>query len=208
MWVQVATMLSEREKYLSLYNGTMAKLLKYDYQYCDRQQGGYGRNRWGFGAINFLIWNRADSICDIGCGYGYFCNLCTTFINKVYGVDIASVETGNVVNNRQIEFISADARNLPIPDGAVEWTTSFDCLEHIPEEGIDQALSEMRRIATVGMIVTISTEPCGMYTEILHNIVKPIEWWHEKLRKYGIPQRIGRDPYRQEPYILVRFLSK
>ncbi|MBT8341608.1 MAG: DUF268 domain-containing protein, partial [Desulfatitalea sp.] len=145
-----------------------------------------------------------QSLLDVGCGYGRFCHAATQFVPKVMGLDIASVASGNVIGNPAIEFIDGEAKRLPLPDHAVEWITSFDCLEHCLEEDIDTVLSEFDRVATKGFVLSISYDPDYLADVPLHMTVKPEPWWLEKLSRFGEVTHQGRVPITGVPYLVCR----
>jgi ubiquinone/menaquinone biosynthesis C-methylase UbiE len=172
--------MNEKEKYIEMYAGETGKA------HADRHNnGGYGRGFFGENAIPFIRRVTPKSVCDVGCGYGRFCNAISDFVDVVYGIDIASVATGNVIPNQKINYIDSHAKNIPLENNAVEWITSFDCLEHCLPEDIDTILKEFDRIATKGFIFSISYEQCWDHGLKLHMTVRPEEWWVEKLKEYG-----------------------
>ena len=73
------------------------------------------------------------------------------------------------------------------PDTKFDLVISTYVLEHIPEEFIDDILSEIFSYATKFVFLTIC---CREAREILpngmnaHATVKPKEWWNAKLAKY------------------------
>lgn len=195
--------MNERNKYLNIYSGEHTKL--YESQNIPgRFGGGYGRICWGEGMLEPMNKWNVHSLLDVGCGYGNFCDAATLFASRVYGLDIASVATGNVVGNPEIIFIDGQANSLPLPDGSVEWITSFDCLEHCLEEDIDGILDEFNRVAVKGFALSISYEPCEVEGVPLHMTVKPESWWVDKLRRYGSVTKEGKVPITGVPYLICR----
>lgn len=189
--------MNEVEKYIEIYSGNIGK------HYEQTHKEGYGRGFWGKNAIAFIKEQNPKSVCDVGCGYGRFCDAISEFIPTVYGVDIASVKTGNIINNEKVKWIDAEAKCIPIEDNAAEWLTSFDCLEHCLPEDIDAILNEFNRIATKGFVFSISYVYDGHAGLDLHMTIQNEEWWLEKFKKYGTISRgeiIGESPYR---YIIV-----
>jgi ubiquinone/menaquinone biosynthesis C-methylase UbiE len=195
--------MNERKKYLDIYSGEHAK--RYENQNMPgKLGGGYGRICWGEGMLELMRQWKVHSLLDVGCGYGNFCDAATLFASRVYGLDIASVATGHVVNNPEIVFFDGQANSLPLPDGSVEWITSFDCLEHCLEQDIDHILNEFNRVAVKGFVLSISYEPCEVEGVPLHMTVKPESWWVDKLRRYGSVTKEGRVPITGVPYLVCR----
>lgn len=195
--------MSEKEKYLSMYQGSLSDYYK-TRDARGRADGGYGRACWGGGILESLAQWKAQSLIDVGCGYGNFCDAASKFVPRVIGMDIASVASGNVIDNPAIQFIDGEAKHLPLPDRSVEWVTSFDCLEHCLEEDVDTILAEFDRVATQGFVLSISYEPHFCAGVPLHMTVKPENWWIEKLRRYGEVTKAGHVPITGVPYLICR----
>lgn len=193
---------TEKEKYIDLYDGRLHEVyVSFDQR--GMSDGGYGRANWGENSISFLNDKKARSIMDYGCGYGKFCDLATKTIDKVYGLDIASVTTGNIIDNDKITFIDGDGTTIDLPDNAVDWVTSFDCLEHIAENDLNIVLQEFNRVSTKGFVTSIAFTPDSIGGEELHLTVKPKQWWLTKLSDYGKVYEYGYVPLTGVPYIIV-----
>jgi glycosyltransferase involved in cell wall biosynthesis/SAM-dependent methyltransferase len=195
--------MDEKEKYLKIYGAPPAASPQTDV-IAGSLGGGYGRICWGENMLEtFKSWN-ASSLLDVGCGYGNFCDAAALFVPRVYGLDIASVATGHVIDNPEITYLDGEAKALPLPDNAVEWVTAFDCLEHCLEHEIDQILDEFNRVGSKGFVLSISHEPCEMDGMDLHMTVKPESWWIDKLSKYGQISKMGKTPITGAPYLICR----
>ena len=188
--------MTEKEKYVEIYSGAIGK------NYKQRHGEGYGRGFWGEGALEYFKNLNPKSVLDVGCGYGRFCNAVTEFTETVYGSDIASVATGNIIKNDKINYIDCEAKSIPLPDNSVEWVTSFDCLEHCLPEDIDSILEEFNRVATKGFIFSISYVGDSHGGLNLHMTVKSEDWWLDKIKKYGRIQREGLVVDTSSPYIV------
>jgi SAM-dependent methyltransferase len=195
--------MNEKEKYLNLYQAPGGAQSHADV-IPGRMGGGYGRLCWGENMLETLKGWNISSLLDVGCGYGNFCDAAALFVPRVYGLDIASVATGNVIDNPEVTYLDGEAKHLPLPDNAVQWITSFDCLEHCLERDIDNILQEFNRVACKGFILSISYEPCEMDGMPLHMTVKPEAWWIKKLRKYGQVSKTGQAPITGAPYLICR----
>lgn len=172
---------NERRKYLELYSEG------HNYKKT-RDERGYGRGNHGSGIVEYLKSKNVQSILDVGCGYGNFCKEVADFIPKVYGADIASVKTGNTNGDNRINFIDSDALHLDMPDNAVDYVVSFDCLEHCLEEDIEPIIQNLSRIAKKGMIFSITYRQAGErseHGEFLHMTVQPETWWINKIEKFA-----------------------
>ena len=167
---------------------------KYESIYIDRNghyrsnndMRGYGRNNHGKQMIPYIIELNPASLLDIGCGFGVFCNeIQKSGIEKVYGLDIASVKTGNIINNSNITFISGEAHSLPFANNSIDIVTSFDVMEHCLENDIDIIFSEINRVVKDRVILSIAYRQSKEDTDgiILHMTVRLKDWWVEKLNK-------------------------
>ena len=178
----------ERDKYESIY-------VDKDQHYRKRNDSrGYGRGNHGKNIMPYILAIKPSSLLDIGCGFGNFCNdIQKSGIEKVYGMDIASVKTGNVIDNPNIKFIDGEAHHLPFEDNSIDIITSFDCLEHCLENDIDVIFSEINRVVKNRCVFSIAYRQSGEDTNgvILHMTVKPESWWVEKLNKLFTIEKSG-----------------
>lgn len=195
--------MNEKEKYLNLYGAYQGEKSQMDIL-PGHMGGGYGRICWGENMLETLKTWKIASLLDVGCGYGNFCDAAALFVPKVFGLDIASVAAGNVIDNPEITYLDGEARELPLSDNAVEWITSFDCLEHCLEQDIEKILEEFNRVARKGFVLSISYDPCEMEGLPLHMTVKPEAWWIEKLSRFGQVSKVGKAPITSAPYLICR----
>ena len=160
----------ERDKYESIY-------VDKDQHYRKRNDSrGYGRGNHGKNIMSYILRIKPTSVLDIGCGFGNFCDsIQKSGVEKVYGMDIASVKTGNIINNLNIQFIDGEAHHLPFEDNSIDIITSFDCLEHCLEHDIDVIFAEMYRVVKNRCVFSIAYRQSGEDTNgvILHMTVKP-----------------------------------
>ena len=193
---------TEKEKYIDLYSGELS-----EYYIATDSRGqvdkGYGRANWGENAITILKEKGCNSLIDYGCGYGRFCDLATQSFDIVYGTDIASVATDNIVKNKKITFLDTDGASINLPDNSVDWVTSFDCLEHIAENDLHKVLMEFDRVSTKGFIVSVAFIPDNLGGVPLHLTIKPKKWWLSKLSNYGSVYETGSVPLTGLPYIVI-----
>ncbi len=65
---------------------------------------------------------------------------------------------------------------------------SNDVLEHLPEDLIHPSLSEMSRVTSKYLFLSVCPKPShhkSLGGEPLHLTVKPLAWWEEQLSVYG-----------------------
>lgn len=194
--------MTEKEKYVDIYSGELSKFYINNDTDGIRDQS-YGFCNWGLGILPHVRQLAPKSLLDVGCGGGRFCNDVSEFISIVYGLDIASVETGHIINNPKIKFINGEAKDLSMfEDGQIDWITSFDAIEHCLEKDIDTIFSEFNRVAQKGFILSISYDECRYQNIEFHMTVKPKSWWIDKIKKYGKVIETGEIPIIGGPYIL------
>ena len=174
----------EQRKYLELF-GTKPKDEPEIYHQFDPK---YGSGTHGNGVHIFTLkMFKPESILDVGCGKdNAFCKLVrdeykenTTIEHiKLVGMDFAAKPK----KLKDIDFKQGWAHELPFKSNSFDVVTTFDMLEHILPEDVDNVLNEIFRVAKKGICVSIS------YRQVksgLHRTIQPKEWWIEKLSKYG-----------------------
>lgn len=189
--------MSEKKKYQTIYTDLKGKLK-------GRKDDSYGRENWGREIEGHLESQlKPNSLLDVGCGYGVFCNNVSAFVPKVYGCDIASVATGNVVKGSKVVFLDSSADSIPLEDGTVEFVCSFDCLEHCEPHLIDKVLAEFDRLATRGFVISVSYDAGFLNGVPVHLTVKPHEWWLEKFSQFGKVDTTHKISATGYPYYIV-----
>lgn len=137
----------------------------------------HGSNRYGQGGSHFpyvlahVMALKPRSILDYGAGKS----------------DIA-VRLGRRSGSTFVyRFDPAIPEISKTPDGRFDLVVSFDVLEHIPEQEIDSALSEMARMADHALFV-IDMRPSKHKTladgRNVHVSLHDVVWWHERLKRF------------------------
>ncbi len=169
----------ERKKYLALVVGT-----------------GYGSTNHGRFAYRLVQGFKPRFIVDFGCGRNLFIQHLRRLGIDGLGIDFAFPEADVV----------APMHRVPISAGIADVVTSFDALEHLLPEEVDEVLDEMRRVAV----------PCGRFVfsvcthasktrvdgEGLHPTVRPRSWWLDRIGRVG---RVGLGSPVGGRYITGRF---
>jgi len=179
--------LFERSRYEALYTGKVRT---------QPHKKWYGIRNHGREAWPKLRKFRISSLVDVGTGNGAFPRQCLTEgIKEVAGVDFAVVPEGH-----RIAWFKESAHDLPFPDHSFEWLTAFDTLEHLIPEELDEVLDEFRRVVSVGWFFSISYGASHtVMGSDLHLIVRPKEWWKDKLSAFGDVEEYT------EKYLWMRF---
>jgi hypothetical protein len=73
-----------------------------------------------------------------------------------------------------------------IPEGRFDVVTSFDVLEHIPEDELDSVLSEMAAVGRDALLVIDIAPAKAILSDgrNAHVTLHDEAWWHERLAKY------------------------
>lgn len=172
----------DKEKYEKIYQrkGIMTKKGGYVGEYgsnpiLDEKWDRYGHAFEGSQRIGDVLSLKPKSMVDIGCGYNEFVKAVRKSIPAAncVGVDIACPGAD----------IIAPAHYLPFEDKEYDMLVSFDCMEHIPEEEVEQAILEFKRVAErIYLQISLTHSPTRIDGEKVHVCVKPTDWWLGKIR--------------------------
>ena len=139
--------------------------------------------------IKHLLREKApliNSCLDIGCGTGHFLSWVTDNLCKeVYGLDFAITGLASI-EEKGVQFLKANAHEIPLPDKSIDLITSFDFLEHVHPEYLEKTIKEMQRVCRRFMIHKIESRPSKfMHKEVgqLHLIQEHEKWWVDYIFK-------------------------
>lgn len=119
-------------------------------------------------------------LLDIGCAYGYFVGTFRKNGVDAYGIDISEFAIEQACEEAKRYIFKAKAQDIPFPDNFFDLIVSWDTLEHIPEQDLPKATSEINRVGQRQRIV-IATEILLGDKDKSHVIIKPLEWWKKYL---------------------------
>lgn len=88
---------------------------------------------------------------EIGCGYGRL----SPWLGRLSGAHHAVDPNGDAIETARthyphIEFREAPAQDLPYQDDSFPFVLTWNVLQHVPPEGIEDALTEIRRVLGTG----------------------------------------------------------
>ena len=165
------------------------KLYKNDLMYAGTKQL-YGSGFHAEPVMPLIRSLKLDSVLDIGCGRGQLLmQLQKEGARNLFGCDISAVLINNLRQQQEMKGITLKCgpmHKLPVV-GSFTLVTAFDVLEHIPEELLDDSISELMRVMGPGgdAVVSVAWHPSGKEWGMeLHVNVKPRDWWMQKLRHY------------------------
>lgn len=106
------------------------------------------------------------SVVDLGCGTGFFTNILAGKYNRVLGVDLSKkmLAFAESKSTHQIEWIEADAFNLPFEDESVDLVYSNLMIQWC--EPLGTLLDEITRVLKPGGLFIFSTLVDGTLHEL------------------------------------------
>lgn len=163
---------------------------KYDGIYGPGGLPGYGHSNHGANALEWLV-ERHTSVLDVGCGHNEFVKAWRESKGQAQkwqaiGCDFACPSADTL----------ALATALPFGADSYDLVTAFDVLEHLPEAEVMPALREMARVAR-WYCFSIATRPSTILWQgqNLHPTVRPLDWWHDRIREAGGVSEMGPPAY-------------
>ena len=142
----------------------------------------YGHAFEGRDHIQEVVALKPSSILDIGCGHNEFCHAVRKILKiKCIGADIACSGAD----------IVSPSHNMPtISDKEFDLITSFDCIEHIPEEEVDRSFKEFSRVGKrIFVKICLEDSSTKIDGSPVHICIKPKEWWISVAEKYFTLER-------------------
>ncbi|AWM81053.1 hypothetical protein DKL61_12265 [Gammaproteobacteria bacterium ESL0073] len=128
-----------------------------------------------------IKWFKPESIIDIGCGAGAWCNIWKSLhIPNVTGVDGSYVQTDSLLID-SASFIRQDLSQPFILEKKFSIATSFEVAEHIPESKADIFINNLTHCSE---IILFSAAPPGQGGEF-HVNEQPLQYWREKFASFG-----------------------
>ena len=109
-----------------------------------------------------------------------------------------------VIENKDIQYLSGPASSIPLEDKSIDLLTSFECLEHIHIDEVDNVLKEFNRITKGYFMFSIAHKVSSetVFGQNLHLCVKTLDWWTKKISKYATRVTECSVPNRQPPEAL------
>ena len=105
--------------------------------------------------------HKNKTILEVGCGRGDFSILLSKQGARVKAIDfsltvIEAVHKKNLAHKTDVNFVVADAQNIPFQDNGFDLIYSFECLEHIAEPQL--MLNECYRVLKPNGKIVLTTE--------------------------------------------------
>ncbi len=163
-----------------------------DRKYSELWRGDYKDARWGRLATRLLKYTAHDathsSLIDFGFGRG----AAMDFFER-RGVSVAGTEISSYAVQRQRDLgrtvYHASLDNLSmIETGAFQIGFCNDVIEHVPEELVELSLTEMARVCSDFLFLSVCPKPAhhpSPHGGNLHLTVRPRAWWVARLKGHG-----------------------
>lgn len=110
--------------------------------------GYYSKERWAslWYQVDEVIKFKPESVLEVGGGLGVFKRVLECMKIQVTISDIADDLKPDILG---------DVTALPVEDSAFDVACAFQVLEHIPFEDFTLALSELKRVSRLGVVISI-----------------------------------------------------
>ena len=122
-------------------------------------------------------------LLDVGCGMGLLVNTFLSRSTDAYGIDIAMSPIKEANKIAPNHFLNGSIFDLPFADNSFDTICSTDCLEHISEEEIPKAISELYRVTKRFAFIKLSSAVDRDFR--WHLTIRQYDWWEAKFLEAG-----------------------
>ena len=149
----------------------------YDEVYQTLDYGPVATARGFAGALDMIHrhWDEDGKILCVGSGNSYEAVLFTLRGRNTYTLDYHHPKVKTLKGKQ----VYGQGQAIPFKDKTFDLVFSAECLEHIPENEVDQFLSELYRVGSNEYYFTIAERDDPPYHT--HICLHGIEWWMDKL---------------------------
>lgn len=140
------------------------------------------RNPW-IAHIVAAHYARAVRILDVGCGGGLLSNFLAEQGHTVTGIDLSapSLQVAKERDKTQrVDYIRADALNLPFEQESFDVVCAMDILEHVAQP--EQLIAQASRVLKPGGLFFFHTFNRNLLSYLL--IIKGVEWFIPNVPKH------------------------
>ena len=167
-----------------------------DRKYSELWRGDYKDARWGRLATRLLKHTAHDatqgSLIDLGFGQGAAMDFFERRGFSVAGTEISSYAVQRQRDlGRTVYHASLDNLSM-IETGAFQIGFCNDVIEHVPEELVEPSLTEMARVCSEFLFLSVCPTPAhhpSPHGGNLHLTVRPRVWWVARLERHGRVRR-------------------
>ena len=167
----------------------MDEVKKYDIVFRDEGYRSRGASQ-GLRYVDKLCRDyKFNTVLDVGCGPGW-----SVLAFMIRGKEAKGVEPCKYLFSQELRIPAGlgivkegSITSIPFPADAFDMVFCTDVLEHIKEEDVSKALSELIRASKKYIYCSICETPATMFPHMkLHQTVKPRAWWEEQFSKYKL----------------------
>lgn len=115
---------------------------------------------------------KNQTVLEVGCGRGYLAKKLAKK-NKVTACDIV-ISQKLKESDDSVTYLEANIEALPFKDKSFEYVVTTHTLEHV--QNLPKAVSELRRIASKGLVIVVPKQRPYKYTFSLHTQFFPYKW--------------------------------
>ncbi|EKD90509.1 MAG: glycosyl transferase family protein [uncultured bacterium] len=197
--------LAEKEKWSTKVGKVMQKDLNEEFYNRDYFIGGNKSNYGDYKDTKDILIHLADmvnevlapkSLLDIGCAYGYIPIRLREKGVAAHGIDISDF----AISQANKPYLSVgDATNLSqFKNREFEVLVASEMMEHIPENKIDSAIKEAKRVASKYIVYLIAMKGFASHEgehdhDISHVSVHNRKFWLDKFQRLGLDRDVDKE---------------
>ena len=129
--------------------------------------------------VNIIKSYNPNRVLDVGCGIGFLVRKLRSLGIEACGTDFAE-DLKKFYWGDAPYFLLADAKHQPFLDKEFDLVISTDFFEHIPEQDIDEIITEMQRVGKKVITRPAYEAKLNDRQAMYHVTNKPKEWWENK----------------------------
>lgn len=132
--------------------------------------------------------NGPTKLLDVGCGPCFVRDIGKKYDIDVHGLDITHALI-HYWEALKIKAVVGCSDNIPYKDNTFDIVMAWDIMEHIPEEGVEDTFSEIKRVAKRKGLFSFNiclTEEVKKFKGFqFHVTIRPFDWWAKKIEDAG-----------------------
>jgi cyclopropane fatty-acyl-phospholipid synthase-like methyltransferase len=134
---------------------------------------------------------KPKKVLDVGSAKGHLVGELVTRGADAHGIDLSKYAVEHCIEGTRGRLTCGSATQMPYPDKSFDLVVTFDMMEHLSEAQYRAAIKEMGRVASKGVLFSITTE--DNVHDKSHVSIMPVQKWIEI-----IEQEIGVEFYRHK----------
>jgi len=131
--------------------------------------------------VNYILSKEPKGkVLDIGCAFGYIVKRLRDKGIDALGIDISQYALSQAPEDVKPYLKHGPADNLPWPNEYFDMVVTFGTLEHLDSEILPKAISEIKRVASRGIIAVTPGDNPYFDGDITHQTKQPLSWWRKQ----------------------------